>query len=162
MAVHRWMTDPSVIAGLLGVRTAFSLEQAGAWVTKAMNGQGPDRKWVICRHGEPEPLGFTALYGLGGSVAPQFAIVVGEPAARGQGAGRRASALTLKRAFDELGQRRVYLEVLSSNHAAIRLYEGLGFQLEGRLRQQVDRGGELLDLVLYGLLRSEWASRETR
>jgi diamine N-acetyltransferase len=161
-ALHRWMNDPSVVAGLVGARSAaFSLEQAKNWVEAAMVLEGPDRKWAICRRDAPEALGFTALYGLGGGAAPQFAIVVGEQAARGQGIGQAATALTLELAFGELDQRRVYLEVLASNLAAIGLYERLGFRLEGRLRGQVSRNGHHQDLLIYGLLRDEWTPRSS-
>jgi RimJ/RimL family protein N-acetyltransferase len=54
-------------------------------------------------------------------------VEVGDPALRGQGIGTQAMRLLLRHGFKVLGLREVRLAVFEFNHAAIRLYERLGF-----------------------------------
>jgi len=46
-----------------------------------------------------------------------------------------------------IGLERVELEVFASNHAAIRLYENLGFEVEGTLRRACKLDGNYDDLL---------------
>jgi RimJ/RimL family protein N-acetyltransferase len=87
-----------------------------------------------------------------------LSIGIGDPAQRGKGYGAEAMRLLLRFAFDELNLRRVQLTVFSYNEPAIRLYEKLGFRREGVFREFLQRDGQLHDMLLYGLLRREWAA----
>ena len=49
---------------------------------------GEDRKWAIVVEGREEPVGFTALYGLGRQTAPELGALIGDDV-RGKGVGRR-------------------------------------------------------------------------
>ncbi len=70
---------------------------------------------------------------------------------RGQGIGT-ALLEALFRWAPQHGVRRTELEVLASNHGAIRLYERLGFQHEGRRRAAVMIEGKPVDLLLMARL----------
>jgi diamine N-acetyltransferase len=74
----------------------------------------------------------------------------------GKGIATEATRLVLKKAFEELGLQRVYLNVLSDNQAAIRLYEGCGFVCEGEFRQHLYKDGRYVNLKWYGLLKREY------
>jgi RimJ/RimL family protein N-acetyltransferase len=52
---------------------------------------------------------------------------------------------------------RVFLRVFADNARAIRCYEKVGFQHEGRLRQDNFNQGAYRDTLFMGLLRSDWA-----
>ena len=54
---------------------------------------------------------------------------------------------------------KVSLEVLEHNERARRLYQRLGFVLEGVKRQEVWRNDRYLDSLLFSMLRSEFNSR---
>lgn len=60
--------------------------------------------------------------------------------------------------FGDLNLRRIFLRVLADNTAAIRLYQSLGFIEEGRLREAVFVDGRYQDLLMMGLLQSEYRS----
>ena len=83
-------------------------------------------------------------------------IGIGEPEYWGKGYGTEAMQLTLRYAFTELNMHRVTLGVFDYNPRAIRSYEKAGFKLEGRLRGEVSRQGSHHDILLMGVLRSEW------
>ncbi len=74
----------------------------------------------------------------------------------GQGFGREALRLVLRFSFNELNLRRLTITVFDYNTRAIRLYEHLGFVREGAFRSFLVRDGKAHDMLLYGLLRSEW------
>lgn len=85
-----------------------------------------------------------------------IAIGIGEPEYRGRGYGYEAMQLALQFAFDEINLHRLQLTVFSYNINAIMLYENLGFQREGVMREALLRDGARYDMLMYGLLRQEW------
>ncbi|CAN5211074.1 hypothetical protein BH11ACT3_BH11ACT3_09050 [soil metagenome] len=80
-------------------------------------------------------------------------------AARGRGIGTAALAQMVEFAFVRCNLRRVHLEVIGSNAAAIRSYEKVGFVVEGQQRDHAWVRGNYEDLVMMGLLRSEWKQK---
>lgn len=88
-------------------------------------------------------------------------IGIGAAEQRGQGYGRDAMRVGLRFAFHELNLHRVCLTVFGYNTAAIALYERLGFRREGVYREHIERDGRRYDMILYGLLRPEWAEIES-
>lgn len=85
-----------------------------------------------------------------------LSIVIGPRDHWGRGFGQEAMRLLLWFAFAELNLHRVQLTVFADNERAIRLYEGLGFRREGAFREFVQRDAARQDMLLYGLLASEW------
>jgi RimJ/RimL family protein N-acetyltransferase len=59
--------------------------------------------------------------------------------------------LVVNYAFNQLGLRRIYLEVLADNASAIRLYEKCGFKVEGTLRRHVFKDGKLKDVLIMAV-----------
>ena len=59
-------------------------------------------------------------------------------------------------AFEELGLHRVELEVFEFNQRARRVYERVGFVLEGTLRDALLFDGEWVDSHLMSVLEHEW------
>jgi len=106
---------------------------------------------------EDRLVGFVALFSIEWPNRHGWiAVGIGDPADRGRGFGKEAVSLSLRFAFHELGLRRLSLDVIADNPAAIALYRGLGFEEEGRLRERVYRDGVTSDLIYMGLLRREW------
>jgi RimJ/RimL family protein N-acetyltransferase len=83
-------------------------------------------------------------------------------AGAGQGQGQIFLRALLDHAFGTLGAARVWLDASGENPRAMKTYERAGFTLEGRLRQHWYRPalGRVVDLMHYGMLRSEWESLE--
>jgi RimJ/RimL family protein N-acetyltransferase len=87
-------------------------------------------------------------------------IAIGERADWNHGYGSEAMRLLLRFAFAELNLFRVTLSVFGYNPRAIHVYEKLGFVEEGRQRDRLRRDGQLYDLIIMGLLRSEWQAAQ--
>lgn len=155
-AVHRWFNNPAATASLMEQRDSFSPEEAEAWVGRAMESSGEDRKYAIVVDGYAEPVGFTALYGLFRQTAPELGALIGDDV-RGKGVGRRAEALTLAKAFDEFGAHRVYGRIPARNEVAKKTVAGLGWKHEGTMRAHLRReGGAADDCEVWGVLPEEF------
>jgi RimJ/RimL family protein N-acetyltransferase len=85
-----------------------------------------------------------------------IAIGIGERSDWGQGYGSDAMRLIVCYAFSELNLHRVSLTVFEYNERAQRTYRKLGFVEEGRHRERLLRFGKRWDMVVMGLLRSQW------
>jgi [ribosomal protein S5]-alanine N-acetyltransferase len=78
----------------------------------------------------------------------------------GRGFATEAAQLMIDMAFRALPELvRVRATADARNVASWRVMEKLGMTREGLLRQDRSCRGELLDTVVYGLLRSEWRGR---
>jgi RimJ/RimL family protein N-acetyltransferase len=136
-------------------RDSFSPQQAEEWTRRAIDDSGEDRKYAILVEGYEEPVGFTALYGLFRQTAPELGALIGDDV-RGKGVGRRAEALTIRKAFEEFGAHRVYGRIPAYNEAAKRVVASLGWRHEGTMRGHLRRGGETADCEIWGVLPDEF------
>lgn len=68
----------------------------------------------------------------------------------------RACQFVIHYAFSELHLERLEIQCASDNVRSRQVAVRLGFQQEGILRQSWRREGQLVDQVIYGLLRTEW------
>jgi RimJ/RimL family protein N-acetyltransferase len=150
-AVHRWFNSPAATANLLEHREGeFTEEDARAWVERAMDTSGEDRKWAVEFEGIDEPVGFTALYGLGRQTAPELGAIMGDERVAGKGVGREAERLTNKLAYEEFGAHKVYGRIPASNEAAKKAVIYNGWKQEGVMRNHVRHGEELIDVEVWG------------
>ena len=154
-AVHRWFNNRAATRTLVVQRPSFTLEEAEAWVGRAMDDSRDDRKYAILVEGHAEPVGFTALYGLSRESGPELGALIGDEVRR-SGVGRRAEALTIAKAFDEFGAHRVYGEIPAFNEAAKRTVTGLGWHYVETMAERGERDGETFDLEIWAVLPDEF------
>lgn len=78
----------------------------------------------------------------------------------GKGEGAAFVRRLVDTAFDSLGAGKLWLDASGENLRAQKVYERAGFTLEGRLRDHWFRPvlGRNVDVMLYGMLRTEWAA----
>lgn len=116
------------------------------------------RAWIITLSGAP--CGYAALTNITAkNRRAEWSWYIGEPRARGRGAGRAAQALGLDLAFGDHALQKVWSEVLAENEIALKAQTGAGFRREGYLRRHVYKDGRYHDVVLLGVLQDEWAAR---
>ena len=80
----------------------------------------------------------------------------------GRGIGRKAIALILAHAFEEMRLHRVDLRVLGFNKRAIRCYTACGFVLEGTEREAVLIGNTWQDDCIMSVLRHEYLAAKAK
>ena len=78
------------------------------------------------------------------------------PEHQGKGHGRDVLRVLLGYAFRSRNLRRVHLQTLASNRAALRAYAAVGFVEEGRLHEHAWVEGTYDDVVLMAVLRGDW------
>jgi RimJ/RimL family protein N-acetyltransferase len=106
-------------------------------------------------------IGFIGLDGINWQARNGWiGIGIGERQEWGKGYGTDAFRILIRFAFQELNLRRLSLNVFEYNPRAIRSYEKLGFQVEGREREWLRRNGRRWDLIYMGLMRRDWEVTE--
>ena len=86
----------------------------------------------------------------------ELGLLIGDKDFWGKGVGYEACSLLMRYGFSTLGLRKIYLAVYENNPGAKRLYEKLGFRLEGTLRKHVWAAGDFRDKYLMGIFNDEF------
>lgn len=76
--------------------------------------------------------------------------------ATGRGLGTEATRLVLRHAFEVEGLNRVQLEVYAFNPRARHVYEKVGFEVEGTMREALRFDGGWVDAHLMAVLARDW------
>ncbi len=74
----------------------------------------------------------------------------------GKGYGTEAFNLLVNFCFEEVNLNKIKLNVFDFNKRGISSYKKLGFKQEGCLREEIYRFGRYNDVIVMGLLKSEW------
>jgi UDP-4-amino-4,6-dideoxy-N-acetyl-beta-L-altrosamine N-acetyltransferase len=75
---------------------------------------------------------------------------------RGKGIGAKIEFNVLKVVFDEMNLNKLCGEVFSFNEKVVNMHEKFGFRREGYLRNHIFKNNKFHDVVIIGLLSSEW------
>ena len=81
---------------------------------------------------------------------------IGSVEDRRKGYGTQTLNMLIRFAFAELNLFRVSARIPEYNEAALALFKRFGFVEEVRRRQALDRDGRRWDLLVFGLLSSDW------
>lgn len=158
-----WLNDPEVTRGVMQY-LPISFQDEEDWFDN-MRKQPKDRHPMmieIHQDGQWLPIGDCGLGGIDWRVrSAEFGIVIGDKTQWGKGYGTEASKLMLKHAFLTLNLNRVMLRVFGDNPRARHVYEKIGYQFEGTLRQAHYHHGKYIDIHIMSVLRDEWLERNT-
>lgn len=121
--------------------------------------RGELMEWALVRRDQSGLIGTCSLGNLDlANRRGEIGFALARPA-WGQGFMAEILPVLVSHAFDTLHLHRLEADVDPRNTGSIRLLEGLGFQLEGRLRERWQVTGEVQDALFYGLLDREWWAR---
>lgn len=159
------LQDPEAMR-LTGTSGEFTREQVDEWARTVSDRPGR-YDWAITpaaeRDGElisDEMIGEIVLNEIDTRARSASIRLVLMPNYRGRGYGRDAIFQVLQWAFTQgeggLDLHRVSLDVLSINPRAQMLYESLGFQVEGRLRDVYLDGDHYTDAIVMAILEDEF------
>jgi ribosomal-protein-alanine N-acetyltransferase len=81
-----------------------------------------------------------------------------DPEHHENGYGTESVELITNYGFNELNYHRIMARAHGENKGSQRIWEKLGFEKEGELREQVYREGDFTDAYLYGILEQEWSN----
>ncbi|WP_329276622.1 GNAT family N-acetyltransferase [Streptomyces sp. NBC_01451] len=149
--------DPEVIRLTFEPDTAITMERLRAWY--GSRSDHTDRLDLgVTDRVTGELVGEVVLYEWDPAARScTFRTLLG-PKGRGRGLGTEATRLILAYGFEQLGLHRIELQAWAHNHRALRVYEKVGFVVEGVRREVHLRDGEWADEVLMAILDHEWAA----
>ncbi len=151
----KWLNNPLAnryIGDTLGVKT--TLKQQEEWFADYRKNRS---KRFFTITWDKAPVGFMGL----SRISPinhnaDLFIIIGEDDFRGKGLGRQAMLWLMRYAFDTLRLHKLNLGVLEKNAHALALYQGLGFQEEGRMRDDVFHAEQYYDVISMAMFEDKY------
>jgi [ribosomal protein S5]-alanine N-acetyltransferase len=154
----RWENDVEIQWLSGGETRTFTRDEIAAKLERWMRPSDDIVHLAIGLAGRAEPIGFLHLALIERSHRRcRLGIVLGEKDLWGHGYGHLAVAQAAGYAFNVLDLDRITAEVFADNPRSVRLFEGAGFVREGVMRESIQRDGQRVDELIFGLLRHEWA-----
>jgi RimJ/RimL family protein N-acetyltransferase len=111
---------------------------------------------AICNEGEI--MGIISLEDEEGDIGAATIGLWIAPKYHGNGYGTESVELITGYGFNELNYHRISARAYETNKASQKVWEKLGFEKEGELREKTFYGGEFGDIYIYGVLEDEWRS----
>lgn len=153
--------DPEVVRFTGEASEEFSLERLRSWYG-SRSAQNDRLDLAVTDRATGELVGEVVLYEWDATARScTFRTLVG-PRGRGRGIGTEATQLIVGHGFEQLGLHRIQLEAYGHNPRALRVYEKVGFVVEGVRREADFRDGQWLDWVMMAVLDHEWAAHHGR
>ena len=151
-ALYQFKNDADVVAALGGFSTGYALADIERWI-EFHRTKDDEVLWTIAARSDDKCIGHAGLYNIDYRIRKaEFAILIGDSAWRGKGLGKSVSEAVIRFGFDELNLRRIELTLIAGNQAALSLYQSLGFEQEGVMRDAQFRGGKYCDVLMMALL----------
>jgi RimJ/RimL family protein N-acetyltransferase len=147
------INDPDVWR-TTGGRKPVTEQQEREWFEDHVNADNGNVNFTVAVDGDPVgSLGVHGVDDVNGSA--ELGLWLAEQH-WGQGYGTEAARLATEYAFAQHRRHRVVARVFADNDASKRVWEKLGFTLEGTHRDEVYANGEYTDVLYYSVLDSEW------
>lgn len=154
---HKWRNDIEVMQSTNPSLDVYPKEATKEFVDTVILNSPHSKSYIIMEKDNEIPIGIVSLINIDYKNRNAECIIdIGEKEYWGQGYGSEGLKLLLDFAFYEMNLHRVSLKVFSFNDRAIRLYNRIGFQEEGKSRQSLFRNGNWHDIIHMGLLQKEY------
>lgn len=120
-----------------------------------------DMLHLIIQEKSGQPAGYVIITGL---LDPNLTVCIMRIVVhiQGRGYGKQLLALLTDWIFTNTDTHRLWLDVNELNSRAQHVYEGAGFQVDGRLRESVKRRDIFETLLIMSVLRQEYMERGQR
>jgi UDP-4-amino-4,6-dideoxy-N-acetyl-beta-L-altrosamine N-acetyltransferase len=150
----QWRNLPDIKYFFSGHPFSVNYEKEAKWLDSTILENIPHTYFGIEHNGQL--VGITSLRNIDLiNRHAEFAIFITET----RGIGHEATSQTLNFAFKDLGLERVWLKVIVTNIAAIKLYQKCGFIEEGVMRKSVFKNGQFLDQTIMSILKDEFLKK---
>lgn len=146
-----WMNDERINA-TLNIQLPITLESTQAWFERI---QSNDTRADLTFIEDGEIVAMGGFTNIDRSVNKAELYIFVHPDMKGRGIGTQSVRLMCEYGFKDVGLNKIYLHTNSDNLSACRLYEKVGFILEGIHEQEIINNGKIKDRFYYGLLNSK-------
>jgi RimJ/RimL family protein N-acetyltransferase len=149
-----WRNDPAIRDYIQGYRMPVTYEMEQQWLEGFLHNTNPNRVgFAISPLDSDKLLGMVFLNQINWfDRNAKLGTIIGDTANSGKGMGTEASQLICDFGFKMLNLHRIYVEIVASNTASIRMCEKVGFQKEGIIRDAFFSNGMYHDVEIMGLL----------
>jgi [ribosomal protein S5]-alanine N-acetyltransferase len=160
--IRKLAGHPDIAATTLTIPHPYSLEEAVDFINYARRAVESDESYnlAITRRAEGDLIG---CIGLSAGDRHRRAEMGYWMSVKhwGQGYTTEAARRVLQFGFETLDLNRIYATHFAGNPASGRVMQKIGMIYEGTLRQHIIKNGQPLDIVYYGILRSEYEGIKT-
>lgn len=151
--VRQWRNSPEV-SQYMYTENFISKEQQVKWFER-IEQEKNSKYWIINYEGNK--IGVASLTDIDRKNRKCFwGFYLGVSNLRGKGIGAKIEYNVLKYVFEDIRLNKLCGEVLSFNEKVIKMHEKFGFRREGYLRNHISKNEKFYDVVVIGLLLSEW------
>ena len=151
-----WLHDPQVMQGI--ATSGYTLDNLKQYVSARVNNPAV-AFFAIWSNPTQEHIGNIKLEIQDEKArVADLGLLIGNKNFWGKGVGKEACKLAIRYGFEQMHLRKIYLAVYENNPGAKKLYEKLGFKLEGTLRKHVQVENHFYDKHLMGLFKNEFIS----
>ena len=133
----------------------FTLEEQVPWLERRI---GADDSFYFVFEFRGQPAGVFGVYDVDrGQGVGEWVYFMG-PRYPGlpKGSGAAMEFIALDTFFYEVGIRRLWGRTMKSNERVWQIHRRFGFTIEGTLREHLIRDGQMIDILIVGLLEREW------
>jgi len=147
-----WFNDPEVCKYNGHGEVLYTLELGREYATRVRTSE-TDAVFAVIEKESGRHVGNISLQKIDlRNRSAEYAIIIGEKDVWGKGIAHESSELLIEYGFRELGLHRIYCGTSVLNIPMQKLAASLSFVQEGLLKDAMNKNGEFVDLVLYGLL----------
>jgi RimJ/RimL family protein N-acetyltransferase len=152
--IMRWKNDKSLSELILSNYQTTTIEEAENWIFRNSTDKNQVLKGIfVVINAQKILVGIVRLMYIDTkNKHAEFGIYIGDSQHRGKGYGQIATQLIVDEAFVKQGLHKVYLKVDESNIAAIKSYQKVGFEIDGRLKDHVFDGTNYKTLLLMSVI----------
>lgn len=152
--INSWRNSRELVDRLGANFRYINVEVDKKWAESYFNNRQHNIRLAICHKDDKELLGVVYLLAIDWlNRNCELAIMIGDASHRGKGVGTFAVKEALIHAFNDLNLHRVYLKVLETNAQARCLYERIGFETEGVMKDGVFKCGEYVNVIHMAMLK---------
>lgn len=149
----KWIND-SANNKFLHYDLPLEYERTKKWYTKIKDRE--DRFDGVIEY-ENIPVGIIGLLNIDiQNQKAEYYITLGENEFKGKGIAYKASIKILEYAFEQLNLNKIYLYTEVENIIAQKLFDKLGFEKEGKLKEDLIINNKKKDRYIYAIFRRDW------
>ena len=155
--INRWRQDPVVADCVVAPRRFIGLDVDLKWYDDYLARRSSEVRCAVCLAESGQLVGMASLTRIDHIHRnAEFNFMVGEREARNRGVGTAAARAMVRHGLFDVNLHRIYTSILRDNTRSIRVCQKAGFREEGTIREGAYKNGRYHDLILMGVLKSEW------
>lgn len=149
-----WMNNPHVYCSM-HFDVPVLIDKTIEWFNR--NQQREDRVDFTFYGDTGEIIAFGGITSINKKIGKGETYIFTNPECQCKGIGTEAMKLLCKYGFENVGLNKLYAYTNEDNVASIRLHQKVGYEIEGRLKQEYkDAGGKLKDRIYLGYLKQNY------